>query len=191
MITLIICNCQSDFIAGTMCKKSTKNILPEIRNYIKEHKSEINQIIFTIDWHPYNHCSFKKDGGEWPTHCVQDTPGACIEPKLLKYIQSLNIPYQVDRLGVFEEVEEYGAFSDIELVQDATGSRYYFDSTIRVDADVDFVICGLTGDYSIKETISNMTKARIYPKVLFSGVASMDNGEKLLKYMKEFGIEKV
>lgn len=191
MITLVICNVQSDFIAGTMYKKSAKEILPEIKNFIKEHKSEIDQIVFTIDWHPYNHCSFKKNGGEWPVHCVQDTPGACIEPKLLKYIQSLNIPYQVDRLGVYEEFEEYGAFSEIESIQDATGSRYYFDSTIQVNADTDFVICGLTGDYSIKETIRNMKLARIDVKVFLPGIASIDNGEKLAKFIKENGIEKI
>lgn len=191
MITLFICNCQSDFIAGTMCKKSTKDILPAIKNYIKEHKNEIDQIIFTVDWHPYNHCSFKKNGGMWPVHCVQFTPGACIEPKLLKYVQSLNIKYQVDTLGIYEEIEEYGAFNDMEHIQDALGNRIYFDNYIQVDGNTEFVVCGLTGDYSIKETLKNMKEHRIEPKVLIDGTASIDNGEKLLKYIKENGIEKI
>lgn len=191
MITLIICNVQSDFIAGTMSKKSAKNILPEIKKYIKENINNIDQIVFTIDWHPFNHCSFKKNGGLWPTHCVQYTPGACIEPKLLKYVQSLNIPYQVDALGVYEEIEEYGAFNEIESIQDATGSRYYFDSVIEVKADTDFVVCGLTGDYSIIQTLKNLKLSKIEPKLLIKGVSSMDNGEKLSKFVKEWGIEKI
>lgn len=191
MITLIICNVQSDFIAGTMSKKSAKNILPEIKKYIKENINNIDQIVFTIDWHPFNHCSFKKNGGLWPTHCVQYTPGACIEPKLLKYVQSLNIPYQVDALGVYEEIEEYGAFNEIESIQDATGSRYYFDSVIEVKADTDFVVCGLTGDYSIIQTLKNLKLSKIEPKLLIKGVSSMDNEEKLSKFVKEWGIEKI
>lgn len=191
MITLIICNVQSDFIAGTMSKKSAKNILPEIKKYIKENINNIDQIVFTIDWHPFNHCSFKKNGGLWPTHCVQYTPGACIEPKLLKYVQSLNIPYQVDALGVYEEIEEYGAFNEIESIQDATGSRYYFDSVIEVKADTDFIVCGLTGDYSIIQTLKNLKLSKIEPKLLIKGVSSMDNGEKLSKFVKEWGIEKI
>jgi nicotinamidase/pyrazinamidase len=190
MITLVIVDCQSDFIAGTMSKKNTKNILPEIKNFIKEHQKDIDQIIFTVDWHPYNHCSFKKNGGLWPQHCVQDTPGACIEPKLLKYVQSTGIKYSVDRKGVYEEVEEYGAFSEIDVVQDSLGDRYYFDNLIRVDANTEIVICGVTGDYSIKETLKNLKENRIEPKVFMDGLASMDNGEKLNKFIKEWGIEK-
>ena len=191
MITLIICKCQSDFIAGTMYKKSTKNILPKIKDYIKEHKKEISQVIFTVDWHPYNHCSFKRNGGTLPQHCIQDTPGACIEPKLLKYVQSLNIPYQVDRLSAFEELEEDGAFNEIELIQDAVGSRYYFDSIIEANADDNFVICGLNGDCDIINTIKNMLNAQIEPSILIQGIASTDNGETLAKFIKEFGINKI
>jgi len=33
-------------------------------------------IYATQDWHPANHCSFKRNGGPYPTHCVKDTKGA-------------------------------------------------------------------------------------------------------------------
>ena len=82
MITLIIVDCQNDFITGTMSVKGAKNAVEEIKKFIKNHSKEIEKIIFTVDWHPHNHMSFKKNGGQWPSHCVQYTPGACIEPKL-------------------------------------------------------------------------------------------------------------
>lgn len=34
------------------------------------------------DWHPRSHLSFQEQGGPWPVHCVQDTPGAGLHPKL-------------------------------------------------------------------------------------------------------------
>ena len=190
MITLVICNCQSDFIAGTMCKKSTKSILPVIKTFIKENKNNIDKIIFTIDWHPYNHCSFKKNGGNLPIHCVQDTPGACIEPKLLKYIQSLNINYDVDRLGIYEDLEEHGAFKDILSTNDILGKRYYFDN-ILVNPDSDIVLCGINENDSIREIINNLKIKSIYPKILVSGITSLENEEKLYKFIKEKGIEKI
>lgn len=191
MITLIIVDCQNDFITGTLAVKGSKTALEEIKKFIKNRKKEIDKIIFTVDWHPHNHSSFKKNGGQWPAHCVQYTPGACIEPKLLKFVQSLNINYEVSQKGTIEEVEQYGAFEDIDYVQDNLGSRYYFDSIATADATTDFVVCGIAGDYCVKATIENMIKGEITPKVFFPGIASIDGGKTLSDFVKENKLEKI
>ena len=191
MITLIIVDCQNDFITGTMLVKGAKNAMEEIKKFIKNYRKEISKIIFTVDWHPYNHMSFKKYGGLWPQHCVQYTPGACIEPKLLKYVQSFGIDYEVSQKGEIEEVEQYGAFSDIEFVADELGQRYYFDSLVTVDATTDFVVCGIAGDYCVKATIQNMINSEITPKVFFPGIASIDGGKIFSDFVKENKLEKI
>jgi nicotinamidase/pyrazinamidase len=191
MITLIIVDCQNDFITGTMSVKSAKNSVEEIKKFIKNHKNEIEKIIFTIDWHPYNHCSFKRNGGQWPQHCVQYTPGACIEPKLLKYVQSMSIDYEVSQKGTIEEIEQYGAFSEIEYVSDELGERYYFDSIVTVNSNTDFVVCGIAGDYCVKETIQNMLNEEIVPKVFCPGIASIDGGKIFSEFVKENKLEKI
>lgn len=191
MITLIIVDCQNDFISGTMSVKGAKSVLEQIKNFIRNNKKDISKILFTCDWHPYNHSSFKKYGGEWPSHCVQFTPGACIEPKLLKLVQSLDISYQVSLKGQIEEIEEYGAFNEIEQVTDALGSRYYFDSIAEADAETEFVVCGIAGDYCVKSTIKNLLEGGITPKVFTAGVASIDNGKVFDEFIKINKLEKI
>ena len=191
MITLIIVDCQNDFITGTMAVKGARTAAEEIKKFIKSHKKEIDNIVFTVDWHPYNHSSFKRFGGQWPSHCVQYTPGACIEPKLLKFVQSLNINYQVSQKGTIEDVEQYGAFDDIDFVTDELGQRYYLDDVVEVDANTDFVICGIAGDYCVRATAQNLIDSGITPKVFCPGIVSIDGGEAFSIFVKENKLEKI
>ena len=39
-------------------------------------------VVYTQDWHPGDTPHFAKDGGTWPVHCVQDTWGAQLHPRL-------------------------------------------------------------------------------------------------------------
>lgn len=191
MITLIIVDCQNDFITGTLTVKGGKLAVEEIKKFIKTHRKEIEKIIFTVDWHPYNHSSFKKYGGQWPAHCVQYTPGACIEPKLLKFVQSFGIDYEVSIKGEIEEVEQYGAFDEIEFVTDELGQRYYFDSIVTADGNTDFVICGIAGDYCVKATVQNMLDNGLNPKVFMGGIVSIDGGKSFSEFVKENKLEKI
>ena len=191
MITLIIVDCQNDFISGSMSVKGAKKAVENIKEFISNNSSNICKIIFTVDWHPYNHCSFKKYGGQWPSHCVQFTPGSCIEPKLLKLVQSLDINYEVNQKGTIEEIEQYGAFNEIEFVSDELGQRYYFDSLVTVDAESDFVVCGIAGDYCVKHTIENMINGGICPKIFLPGVASIDDGIIIKNYIEENKLTKI
>lgn len=187
MVTLIIVNAQNDFITGTRSFKGVSSILEPIKKFIKSHKSEIDKIVFACDWHPYNHCSFKKYGGDLQYHCVQFTPGACIEPKLLKFIQSLNLNYEVDLKGQCEEFDEEGAFSEIEFVTDELGQRYYFDSLITVDANTDFVICGIGEDVIF--TINNLINGGIIPKIYLRG--TIIQGDSLYQFINSHHLEKM
>ena len=192
MITLVIVDCQNDFITGTMSVKGAKNAVEEIKKFIKNHRKEIEKIIFTLDWHPYNHCSFKKYGGLWPSHCVKHTPGACIEPKLLKFVQSLEIDFEFCLKGEIEEVEQYGAFCEIEVSSDNfPEKKYYFDSIVTANYNTEFVVCGIAGDYCVKSTIQNMLDNEITPKVYCPGIVSIDGGKIFSDFVKENKLEKI
>lgn len=190
MINLIIVNCQSDFITGTRGAKGIRNYVENIKKYIKTHEDEIEKIIFAIEWHPYNHSSFKRYGGNYPPHCVQFTPGACIEPKLLKFIQSKNIEYSIIIRGDVEEIDEEGAFTDVDRVQDVFGDHYYFDNVVSTESDSEFVICGMDGEISVKNSIQNLINNNIVPKIYCPGTYSSDGGKILSSFIKENNLEK-
>jgi len=172
-----------------MSVKGAKNVVNKIKEFISSNKDNIDKILLTVDWHPFNHCSFKKNGGKWPVHCVQYTAGACIEPKLLKHIQSLEIPYEVCQKGEVSYREQYGAFEDVEYVNDVPIAHYYFDSLYTADAETDFVVCGIAGDYCVKETIANLLHNDINVKVFKDGIASIDDGTTLNKFIETNKLE--
>ncbi len=188
MFTLIIVDCQNDFITGTMAVKGAKNAVSSIKKYISTQREAISKIIMTLDWHPFNHCSFKRLGGLWPQHCVQHTPGACIEPKLLKYIYSTNIPCDFVLKGQDPDLEQYGAFEDAFVEGDIFCSTYYLDDA-SADANDEFVVCGIAGDYCVKESVKNLLDVDIIPKIFIPGVASIDNGETINKFIEENNLD--
>ena len=47
-----------------------------------------NKIVVTQDFHPANHCSFVEQGGVFPPHCVQNTEGVNVYPKLQEVLDN-------------------------------------------------------------------------------------------------------
>lgn len=47
---------------------------------------DCDYVMVTKDYHPSNHCSFKENGGQWPTHCVVGTAGCCVHETICDLI---------------------------------------------------------------------------------------------------------
>ena len=76
--TLVVVDFQYDFclLGAPLYVPGSDKALWNISHLIDNKK--IGEVIFTADWHPANHCSFKRNGGEWNDHCVQFSKGAAI-----------------------------------------------------------------------------------------------------------------
>ena len=188
MNTLILVNCQNDFITGTMTSKGARTVIENLKNFIKNNYNQFERIIFTAQWRTINDYDFKQNGGTKNQHCIQFTPGACIEPKLLKLVQSLKIPYDVftykDQTGfedpLFRELDEYS---------DAFGKRYYLNSNTSscyFHEGYPIILAGLTED--LQDGIKYLLEWNIVPKIYLPGVIKSD---KLLQYLKINNIENV
>ena len=196
MKTLVVVDFQRDFYHqdGSMHVKGAEDAEDAIVNYINEHASELSDVIFTVDWHSPNHCSFIPNKGEWPIHCVQFTEGAGINNRIFLTCVNKNIPVKIFKKGNIDSLEEYGAFAyvkhhvingdtDIVVAQnEAQNSTVEFGS-------FNIVVCGIAGDYCVKNSIDNLIHnncpVELQVSVLKEGIVSIDGGQILDEYIKE------
>jgi nicotinamidase/pyrazinamidase len=80
---LVVVDVQNDFCpGGALAVASGDSIIPALNRAISAFRKSRLPLVFTRDWHPRNHCSFKEQGGVWPRHCVARTRGARFHPRL-------------------------------------------------------------------------------------------------------------
>ena len=80
---LILVDIQKDFLpGGALPVPDGDKIIEPANKYIEKFVEKELPIFATRDWHPENHISFKKNGGLWPEHCIQNTEGAQFPPEL-------------------------------------------------------------------------------------------------------------
>ena len=202
MKSLIVIDFQKDFRNGTLPVPGAVEAEDAIYRYIVNNHNEIAEVIFTVDWHSPNHCSFKKNGGIWPPHCVQFSEGAGISDKLMQTCIDYNLPVKIFKKGVVDDKEEYGAFDFIQPYEFTncdgnedtcfTVNNCAHNSKVLVDT-TDLVVCGLAGDYCVKESLKNLMKFSgpfdIKLSVLKDGVGSIDGGKAFMEFVNEHGIE--
>ena len=132
---LVIVDFQNDFTpGGALAVPHGDEIAPRVRELAESGRFDL--VVATRDWHPPDHGSFTEQGGRWPPHCVQDTPGA----QLHDAAPSDRIDVIVDK-GQDPGTEGYSGFEATELEQ------------VLRDRGVDRItVVGLATDYCVKNT---------------------------------------
>ena len=194
MKSLIIIDFQNDFCqpSGSLYVKGAEDAKKGIISYMQKNSEKFNQIIYTKDWHTPEDESFKKNGGTWPVHCLQNSEGAEIDNELFDELKKYNIPTQIFNKGTTYTHEEYGAFeniknkdNDLKDIKNAIFCNYGYDSEIHIENE-NVVVCGLAGDFCVMESIKNLMKHyKFNLEILVSGISSIDGGEKLTNFIKE------
>lgn len=81
---LLLVDVQVDFCpGGALPIEKGDEVVGVLNTWIKAAQTAGIPIYASRDWHPRSHLSFKEQGGLWPPHCVQDTPGAGFHPQLM------------------------------------------------------------------------------------------------------------
>ena len=118
-VALVVVDMLYDFIDGSMACANAENAVRETVKYIEEKGSAAQDgddvitaafpTLFVCDHHPADHCSFKEQGGPWPSHCVQNTRGAEIHDDLKPYVEEALTFYK----GYRKDTEQYSGFEGI------------------------------------------------------------------------------
>jgi nicotinamidase/pyrazinamidase len=156
---LIIVDAQYDFINGSLAVNGAQEKIDALAEYLKKVGGEYyNDIIMTADWHPKNHMSFKENGGQWPSHCVQGTEGASIYKPLMIAANTNQNVFLLFK-GKNKDKEEYSALQDenSKYVAMSIITRYYLVPSDETKVTID--ICGIAGDYCVLETTKDLISA--------------------------------
>ncbi len=147
----MVVDVQNDFCpGGSLAVKEGDAVVAPLNKMIGAYSEARLPVLFTRDWHPADHCSFKAQGGIWPPHCVAGTHGAEFHPKL-----SVPKGDVVISKGTEQDKEAYSAFEGTDLAKRL--------NALRVD---EVVIGGLTAEYCVRESSRDAIAAGFKVRVL-------------------------
>lgn len=177
---LLIIDPQMDFISGTLPVPEAVSSMEALARYIHASNGQYTAKAITMDWHPYDHCSFCDQGGPWPRHCVQHSMGAAIYPALLEALYSTHGPLHLLQKGNSPEREEYSIFRN-------ASSAALLQRLLEEEAIEQIDLCGIAGDICVLETLKDGVER--YGRALFhllpAYTPSLDGGKALSAYLMQ------
>ena len=142
---LVVVDIQNDFCpGGALPVADGDKVVPVLNKYIQLFRSASAPIIYTRDWHPPDHSSFKAQGGPWPPHCVQGSEGAKFRSDLLQPAEG-EVVSKADRKD-----EAYSFFQGTDLAHRLRRLRFRLGLRGGIKA---LFVGGLATDYCVKETV--------------------------------------
>jgi nicotinamidase/pyrazinamidase len=133
---LLIIDYQNDFIPpdGALAVAGGDAIAGRINALARDDRFDL--VVATRDWHPPDHSSFREQGGPWPPHCVQGTPGA----ELSSQLDRSRIDEVVD-VGVAREDDGYSGLESPRMLE-----------VLRANDVTSVTVVGLATDYCVLAT---------------------------------------
>ena len=173
---LVVVDVQRDFCeGGALAAANTLSLLPPLQKFIEQAKRQGALVVFTQDWHPAEHSSFKANGGPWPVHCVAGTPGAELMPPLNAGEQDIVI-----HKGVGVNGAGYSGFDETSL------QRQLQDKGItRVG------VVGIATEYCVRATALDALKAKFDTTVLEDLIRAVQDKEvpHVLAELRQVGVK--
>ncbi|MEA2621430.1 MAG: nicotinamidase/pyrazinamidase [Chloroflexota bacterium] len=183
---LIVVDVQNDFAdpKGSLSVAGGEDVVPYVNEQVARALEAGASVVYSQDWHPATTPHFRKDGGDWPVHCVRDTWGAELHPDLL-------VDGPIVRKGTNGE-DGYSAFSMRDQVTGETTPTEL--AALLGAAGVErLVVCGLATDYCVLQTALDARHLGFPTSLLVNGIRAVDvragDGERAVAEMRAAGVE--
>ena len=181
---LVVVDVQNDFAhpAGSLFVRGGEEVVPFANAQIEGAVAAGALVAFTQDWHPLTTPHFRKDGGIWPVHCVQETWGAAFHPDL-----------RVEGLVVRKGADGRDGYSGFSVRDPLSGDvePTPLEMLLREHGIERVVICGLATDYCVVETALDARRLGFPTTVLLEGIRAVNldpgDGERAVERMREAG----
>ncbi len=172
---LLIVDFQNDFTPGGALAVTDGDTIAARINELAA-SGDYDLVVATRDWHPPDHGSFTEQGGIWPVHCVQGTPGA----ELHAALDRGNVDVVVDK-GQARDTDGYSGF-------DAGG----LEDLLRERGIDDVTIVGLTTDYCVRTTaldaLRHGFRVRVDPAAVRGVNVEPGDADRALDELREAGV---
>ena len=182
---LLLVDVQYDFINGSLAVEGAPAVMDALANYIDAlPQGTFDRIVMTADFHPYQHASFKDNGGLWPVHCVQHTHGASIYQPVFEAVKRQYPEAPVLTKGEDKAVDEYSIMANKDSAKKLLA--------IIEDNDIqEIYVAGLCGDYCVGNSIKDLVEAGHGDKirVLTRFIGNIDDGTTLRNIIAENNLQ--
>lgn len=172
---LIVVDVQNDFCpGGTLAVSHGDEVVGPLNKEIDAFLDRGEPVYKSRDWHPPTTKHFKKYGGKWVDHCVQNTPGAEFHPALRD-----DPRIEVISKGLGDK-NCYSAFDETNLA-----------SKLHQQHVEELVVGGLATDYCVKSTVLDALKRGFKVKALKNAMRAVvpSDGERAIEEMRAAGAE--
>lgn len=172
---LLLIEVQVDFCpGGALPVAEGDRIVPVLNRWLEAAAERGIPVYASRDWHPANHVSFRTQGGEWPPHCVQDTPGAAYHPDLRLPADAIKVTK-----GARFDRDQYSAFDETGLAVQ-----------LRRDGIERLWVGGLAQDVCVRASCLGARENGFDATLILAATRPVDpaKGERTLRELREAGV---
>ena len=174
---LLIVDVQNDFCpGGALPVRNGDSVVAVLNKWIAAALGANVPVYASRDWHPSDHMSFAQQGGPWPVHCIQDTPGAALR-------SDLQLPHDaviIDK-GIDPADEAYSVFANTDLAERLGQAGV---KRLRVG--------GLAMDYCVRASVLDALKEGFAVHLIADATRAVNvepsDGDKALDEMRDAGV---
>jgi nicotinamidase/pyrazinamidase len=182
---LLVVDVQNDFCpGGALPVPGGDTIIPNLNKYIEFFSRKKLPVFVSRDWHPKMTRHFKKFGGVWPVHCVQNTKGAQFYPRL-------KLPKEAIILskGMDPEKDSYSAFQG----EDPCGMSLL--NLLKIFGVEELYVGGLATDYCVNSSAVDALMHGFKVRILMDAIKGVNlkpqDSEEAIKEMVKLGAKKI